>query len=44
MHKGVGLALQENNGTFGTMGLGPQDAEADFVEKDPTNRYIRVIM
>ncbi|PON75447.1 Serine/threonine protein kinase [Parasponia andersonii] len=39
MQTGVGLALQADNGTFGTMG--PQDEGADFVEKDPTNRYIR---
>lgn len=40
MSKGVvDLGLPANNGTCGTMG--PPDSEADFVEKDPTNRYLR---
>lgn len=34
------LAMASNNGTYSAME--PPDAEADFVEKDPTGRYVRV--
>lgn len=37
-----GSVTPENNGVGGTMGE-PPDAVAEYIEKDPTGRYVRVL-
>lgn len=43
MNSGIGFLLSKNNNGMFPMVKPPED-EAEYVEKDPTNRYVRVCL